>query len=107
LSAQSFVFGIGAENSFQQCHDLTKHAGRMLLLPALLIDPNLRRRDVHLVETRVDPFDDRACFTCCPDAGASWKTASGMLTGVPSRSSRGVGHNESVGAQGVADARAA
>jgi hypothetical protein len=34
-----------------------------------LIDPNFRRRDVYLVEVRVDPFDDRACSTCCPDAG--------------------------------------
>jgi hypothetical protein len=35
----------------------------------LPIDPNFRRRDVHLVEMRVDPFDDRACSTRCPDAG--------------------------------------
>jgi hypothetical protein len=54
----------------------------------LLIDPNFRRCDVHLVEMRVDPFEDRAWSTRCPDAGRLLKTASGMLTGVPSRSSR-------------------
>jgi hypothetical protein len=69
---QRFGFGIGAENPFQGfgCRGLTKPAGRTpLLQPALLIDPNFRRRDVHLVEMRVDPFDDRACSACCPDAG--------------------------------------
>jgi hypothetical protein len=49
----------GAENSIQhfEGRGLTKPAGRTpLLQPALLIDPNFRRRDVYLVEVRVDPF---------------------------------------------------
>jgi hypothetical protein len=79
------------------CRGLIKPAGRTpLLQPALLIDPNFRQRDVHLVEMRVHPFDDRACSTCVRTRVASLKTASGMLTGVPTRSSS-VGHNEGVG----------
>jgi hypothetical protein len=48
-------FGISAENSFQRFE-------RRGLVPALLIDPNFRRRDAHL-RMRGDPFDDRACST--------------------------------------------
>jgi hypothetical protein len=60
------------ENSPQRFESRSPHqaAGHTTLLqPAPPIDPNFRRRDVHPVEMRLHPFDDRSCSTCRPCAG--------------------------------------